>query len=275
MDNIELSCSQRIVHNISSCMADFTRNLTVNPHYRFGFSEEQCIKALQEIHSLIKIIYDKAFVDPELYDLPVIYGVADASGADYMKSYHSVYRIMHLLYSLGEAGNFDVRQDEIVLSIDGKLLYQLCEKMKPKTPERLLLGLENVGLFCEDIICDSKLKLKDLKSFVLRCPQKSKSLLGLKIFTTAAKDINFTYFVRADMSIVSYSNAKDVKPLQINHIISAVAQKSYRSYITDIHNALTNVGCKENIDVWPDRANWKAQYYHPRMGKKDICHIIC
>lgn len=274
MDSLELSCSQRIMHNILSCMADFTLNLNVNENYRFGFSEEQCVKALKELHTLIKNIYDKAFTNPELFDLPVIYGVVGASGTDYMKSYHSVYRIMNLLYALGEAGNIDVRQDEIVLLIDGKLLYQLCEKMKPKTPERLLMGLGNVGLICEDIICDSKLlKLKDLKSFVLRCQQKSTSLIGLKVFSAVAKKFDFTYFVRADMSIVSYCNPKDVK-LQINHIISAVPQKNQKSFITGIHNVLTNVGCKENIDVWLDRANWKAQYYHPKMGKKIIATLF-
>lgn len=50
-------------------MADFTRNLNVNENYRIGFSEEQCVKALQELHTLIKNIYDKAFTNPELFDL--------------------------------------------------------------------------------------------------------------------------------------------------------------------------------------------------------------
>lgn len=274
MKNNEISCSQIIMKNFKNCLAEFPQNISVSEEYRFGYSEDQCIQGLRDFYLLINDIYSKAFDNPELFDMPVIYGVEGASGADYMKSYHSAFRIPNLLCTLGSSGSLIEQQNEISLLIDGNQLYQMCEKMKPKTPERLLLGLENVGLICDEVICNSKtLKLKDLKSLLLRCTHSSNALLGLKVFSHAVQKFDSSYFVRADMRITS-NNATENSALNINHLASSIPQFEMRDFVTNIHNVLLRVGCKSSIDVWVDRANWKAQYSHSKLGKKVFATVF-
>ena len=265
---------QRIAENHLKNMVARSEMPEVCAQLRFGYTEFECREALICFYDLLQEIYTAISEHPEKLKLPAIPEIpGNHSGAEYMKSYHAFFGVLHFLSCLGEAGAPSGDREMVNLNVNGEQLREACSRMKIKSTDSLFPLFENFVFYYAEVEgCSAKIRLKSLQSLVLRHKEQPLMLLEIKIMSEACKNLKNNkenaYFSRGDFRVAA-EILQAGPELCLEDAIQSLGEESDRKFVQDLDALLVRIGCQPAVRIGGlDRGDWKIIYTHKKVKQK-------